>query len=144
MIKDKEYIKEFNAYLDFWNEVNTEQEKFIKLMNKIRIKQQSKGVKHNQNKLPMSVIKSQFSRAMEAIVKCSQYGHEKYKETDLNWDNFRNVEGGSKTYRDAGERHSLFPVGELDSESGLPHIYHELWNKMAEVELWEAENEREN
>lgn len=60
MIKDKEYIKEFNTCLDFWNEVNTEQEKFTKLMNKIRIKQQSKGVKHNQNKLPMSVIKSQF------------------------------------------------------------------------------------
>src|SRR5690606_12524406 len=99
----------------------------------------SHGVKNNSKKLPMSKLKVQFPNALQAVVLCSSMGHEKYKDTDKDWLNFTRVPGGSETYRDAFERHSLHKVGDLDEESGLPHLFHELWNKMAEVEMWVKE-----
>lgn len=101
------------------------------------------GVKNNSKKLPMSKLKVQFPNALQAVVLCSNMGHEKYKDTDEDWLNFTRVPGGSETYRDAFERHSLHKVGDLDEESGLPHLFHELWNKMAEVEIWMRENYKE-
>lgn len=98
------------------------------------------GVKDNKNKLPMSKLKVQFPNALKAVVSCSKFGHEKYKEFDKDWLNYKRVHGGSSTYRDAFERHSLHKTGVKDEDSGLPHIFHELWNKMAEVELWIEEN----
>lgn len=57
--------------------------------------------------------------------------------------NFKRVKGGSQSYRDALIRHFIdeHTEGELDLESGLPHMFHQLWNKMAETELWIEENE---
>lgn len=103
----------------------------------------SHGVKDNDKKLPMSKLKVQFPNALQAVVLCSSMGHEKYKDTDEDWLNFLRVPGGSETYRDACERHSLYEVGDVDEESGLPHLFHELWNKMAEVEIWIKENHKE-
>lgn len=103
------------------------------------------GVKHNQGKLPIdTVLTKQFPNAVEALVKCSMYGHEKYNENgeDEDWSNFRRVEGGSQTYADAAARHNQ-NKSEKDEESGLPHIYHKLWNVMAEVELWFEETKKE-
>lgn len=98
------------------------------------------GVKHNQGKLPIdTVLTKQFPKAVEALVKCSMYGHEKYKDTDEDWLNFKRVEGGSQTYADAAARHNQ-NKSEKDEESGLYHLYHKLWNVMAEVELWLEEN----
>lgn len=101
-----------------------------------------KGIKFNEGKLPMSVIKKQFPNALKAIVMCSLYGHSKYNANgeDEDWLNYTRVSGGSQTYRDAFERHSLYDVGSLDDESKLPHLFHELWNKMAEVELYIKKN----
>lgn len=99
-----------------------------------------KGVKHNQGKLPIdTVLTKQFPNAVEALVRCSVYGHDKYKDTDEDWQNFRHVKGGSQTYADAAARHNQ-NKSEKDEESGLFHIYHKLWNVMAEVELWIEEN----
>lgn len=103
----------------------------------------SYGVKDNDKKLPMSKLKVQFPNALQAVVLCSSMGHEKYKDADEDWLNFLRVPGGSETYRDACERHSLYEVGDVDEESGLPHLFHELWNKMAEVEIWIRENYKE-
>ena len=103
----------------------------------------SHGVKDNSKKLPMSKLKVQFPNALQAVVLCSSMGHEKYKDADEDWLNFTRVPGGSETYRDACERHSLHEVGDVDEESGLPHLFHELWNKMAEVEIWIKENYKE-
>lgn len=103
----------------------------------------SQGVKNNSEKLPMSKLKVQFPNALQAVVLCSSMGHEKYKDADEDWLNFTRVPGGSETYRDACERHSLYKVGDVDEESGLPHLFHELWNKMAEVEIWISENNKE-
>lgn len=93
------------------------------------------GVKHNKNKPQLSLLFKQFPKALEAIVKCSEYGHEKYKETDEDYLNFKRVEGGSKSYADAGLRHRIFKKGTTDIDSQLPHSYHIAWNALAELEL---------
>lgn len=98
----------------------------------------TKGKKTNSLKPQMSLLFKQFPKALEAVVLCSQYGHEKYKETDEDYLNYTRVDGGSKTYADAGLRHRLEQGN--DSESGLPHQFHVAWNALAELELWIKEN----
>lgn len=93
------------------------------------------GVKHNQNKPQLSLLFKQFPKALEAISKCSEYGHEKYKEADTDYLNFKRVEGGSKAYADAGLRHRMFVEKTTDIDSQLPHSYHVAWNALAELEL---------
>jgi hypothetical protein len=99
------------------------------------------GQKYNQNKLPISIIFKQFPDAIKAIVKCSQYGHNKYKNTDSDFLNFKRVKEGSKAYADAGLRHRM-QIG-TDEESKLPHQYHVAWNALAELQLWIEENKYE-
>lgn len=96
------------------------------------------GRKDNKEKLPMSVLFTQFPNALKAVIACSKYGHEKYKDTDKDFLNFKRVVGGSRNYADAGIRHRLEEG--LDSESGLPHQYHIAWNALAELQLWIEEN----
>lgn len=100
---------------------------------------ESSGKKTNIDKPQISLLFKQFPKALEAIVRCSEYGHKKYKETDKDYLNYTRVEGGSKTYADAGLRHRL-QHGE-DLESGLPHQFHVAWNALAELQLWITENE---
>ena len=95
------------------------------------------GVKHNKHKLPMSKLFVQFPDALQAIVLASCYGHHCYP-TDTDWLNFKRVEGGSENYKDASIRHLL--GGEKDKESNLPEIFHQAWNKLAELQLWLEEN----
>lgn len=98
----------------------------------------SEGVKLNKNKPQLSLLFRQFPKALEAIVKCSEYGHEKYKETDQDYLNYQRVKGGSQTYADAGLRHRLQQGNDLESK--LPHQFHVAWNALAELELWMKEN----
>jgi Domain of unknown function (DUF5664) len=102
-------------------------------------KTEKQGVKANKNKPQLSLLFKQFPKALEAIAKCSEYGHKKYKETDKDYLNYTRVYGGSKTYADAGLRHRLEQGN--DSESGLPHQLHVAWNALAELQLWIQENE---
>jgi hypothetical protein len=96
------------------------------------------GEKTNKNKPQISLLFKQFPKALEAIAKCSEYGHQKYKESDFDFLNYQRVYGGSKTYADAGLRHRLEQGNDL--ESGLPHTYHVAWNALAELQLWIQEN----
>ncbi len=93
------------------------------------------GKKENDGKPQLSLLFTQFPKALEAVAKCSEYGHQKYKETDQDYLNYQRVEGGSKTYADAGLRHRAFPKGTTDIDSQLPHAYHVAWNALAELEL---------
>jgi hypothetical protein len=95
-----------------------------------------KGKKDDSDKLPIGRILQQFPRALEAIAKCSQYGHNKYELND-DWQNFRNLDDAYNRLNDAEFRHHLARCkGEIiDPESGLPHEYHELWNKIAKLEI---------
>ena len=101
------------------------------------------GRKDNNTKLPMSILFKQFPRALQAVVLASSYGHNKYIESDSDYLNFSRVSGGSKAYHDADIRHQLDKeiYGENDIESGLPHIFHEAFDKLAKCELWIKEND---
>lgn len=94
------------------------------------------GVKDDNGKLPLGiVIQKQFPNALKAIAKCSQYGHNKYKD-DVDWLNYQRVENWEQRYLNAAIRHFL--EGDcLDNESNLPHIYHAVWNMLALLELLE-------
>ncbi len=104
--------------------------------NKLQ-KQENTGEKHNKGKLPMSKLFIQFPDALQAVILASCYGNFKYPK-DTDWLNFKRVPGGSQNYRDAEIRHFL--GGENDEESGLPEIFHQAWNKLAELQLWLEEN----
>lgn len=99
------------------------------------------GKKDNSYKLPMSKLFKQFPRALQAVVLTSCYGHNIYEEFDKDWMNFSRVEGGSDAYYDADIRHQLDKeiYGEQD-ESGLPHCFHEAFDKLAKCELYIKEN----
>lgn len=99
---------------------------------------EKRGEKTNKNKPQLSLLFKQFPKALEAIVRCSEYGHKKYKETDADYLNYTRVYGGSKTYADASLRHRLEQGNDLESK--LPHQFHVAWNSLAELELWIEEN----
>jgi hypothetical protein len=104
---------------------------------------ETEGQKHNEGKLPIDIMLTvQFPKAIQAICKATLFGHEKYKETDKDWLNYKRVRGGSTTYANAGQRHNFNKSGK-DEQSGLPHIIHKCWNAMAELELWIEENKYE-
>jgi hypothetical protein len=92
------------------------------------------GKKFDDGKLPLGRVLEQFPRALEALAKCSKYGHDKYELGD-NWQNFRGLD--PKRLNDAGVRHQLaHNKGEiLDPESKLPHLFHAVWNNMAKLEI---------
>ena len=47
------------------------------------------GIKNDKGKLPYyTVLFKQFPLAIKEVIKCSSAGHNKYKETDLDWQNF--------------------------------------------------------
>lgn len=96
------------------------------------------GVKHDSNKLPYyTVLFKQFPNAIKEVVKCSMAGNEKYKETDLDWQNFSRVEGAETRYKNAALRHmtefgiveDMIPYGEMTHEGAA------IWNLLADLEI---------
>lgn len=98
--------------------------------------QHAPGAKLDAGKQMASLLLD-FSRALSAVAQVSTMGALKYSRGG-----WQHVPDGITRYSDAEWRHRLQgQVEELDSESGLPHRYHELWNCLAvlELELREAE-----
>lgn len=102
--------------------------------------QNKSGVKHNNNKPQISILFKQFPDALKAIAKASEFGHEKYKEFDEDYLNYKRVEDGIQKYADASLRHRT-EIG-VDEESKLPHQFHVAWNTMAELQLWIEEQNK--
>lgn len=127
---------------DLYNKSEDEEfEDYIREQNIIYDwERKEKGVKENKNKPQLSILFTQFPKALEAIARCSEYGHLKYKDTDFDYLNYQRVEEGSKAYADAGLRHRLYNKSATDIESQLPHAYHVAWNALAELELLVKEN----
>ena len=98
---------------------------------------EEKGVKLSNSKPKLSLLKIQFPRALEAVARASEYGHQKYIDTDHDYKNFLRVDNAEWEYRNALERHESYreTQGYFDSESNLPHIYHKAWNALAELEM---------
>lgn len=95
------------------------------------------GAKLDAGKHRPSLLLDGFSKALESVAEVATYGANKY--SDGGW---QHVDSGIARYRDAGDRHRLKRGHELlDKESGLLHLAHEAWNRLAELELYMRENE---
>jgi hypothetical protein len=90
------------------------------------------GRKDDSGKVDVSIFFEHFPRSIVAISKCSEYGANIYGR-----DNWKDVADGERRYAAAQGRHLLRRMkGEtVDKESGLPHLYHEVWNALAKLEL---------
>lgn len=96
------------------------------------INQHAPGAKLDQGKLQAYQLLSCFPKALTAIIEVAQFGANKY--TIGGW---QSVPNGNNRYQDAELRHKLKRwAGEIvDSDSGLPHRYHEVWNALAALEM---------
>lgn len=93
--------------------------------------QRDAGRKYDGDKPMVALVLDGFSRALYEVAKVATFGAQKYAP-----DNWVNVPNGIKRYRSAGDRHRLQRSSEaLDPESGLSHLAHEAWNRLAELEL---------
>ena len=106
-----------------------------------RLKEDAKketGVKYSKGKLPMyNVLFKQFPNALREVVECSRAGHEKYKETDGDWKNFKRVENAIEEYLNAGVRH-LGKEGINEDMLDYGETLHEaqaVWNFLAALEI---------
>ncbi len=91
------------------------------------------GAKLDAGKLRIDLILDLMSNALLGVAEVGTFGAKKY--TPGGW---QHVEDGETRYRAAGDRHRLyrFSKGEIDPDSGLAHLKHEAWNKLAELELY--------
>ncbi len=89
------------------------------------------AAKHDQGK-PITGCILDFSHALQAVAAVSTFGANKYARGS-----WRTVPNARERYLDAAMRHLLaHHAGEtLDTESGLPHLHHALWNWLAVAEL---------
>lgn len=103
-----------------------------------RVLDYDSGVKHDSDKLPyFTVLFKQFPNALREVVKCSAAGHEKYKATDLDWQNFSRVDRAETRYKDAMLRH-MTEEGVVEDMSAYGEVTHEaavVWNALADLEI---------
>ena len=96
------------------------------------------GVKRDNGKLPYyTVLFKQFPLALRAVIECSVAGHNKYHETDKDWQNFSRLENADTRYKDASLRHmaetgiieDMIEYGEMTHEAAV------VWNLLADLEV---------
>lgn len=75
----------------------------------------------------------QFPKAFEEVAKCSEFGHNKYKEYDKDWQGFSRVENGFMRYSNSMVRH--IAEGGINDESLLDNDAHVAWNALARLEV---------
>ena len=97
-----------------------------------------KGVKNDSDKLPYyKVLFKQFPLALKEVIKCSQAGHFKYRDTDRDWQNFSRLDSAEIRYKDAMLRHmgeeglieDMIEFGEMTHEGAV------VWNALADLEV---------
>lgn len=98
----------------------------------VQIGERGLGMKYDAGKQQARLIFEGFPLALSALSDVATMGAEKYAAHS-----WQHVENAIERYTDAGYRHMLSRLQgeELDSESGLLHEAHELWNKLAVLEL---------
>lgn len=97
-----------------------------------------KGIKNDSDKLPYyTVMFKQFPLALREVIKCSKAGHEKYKETDQDMQNFSRVPNSETRYKDAMLRH-MGETGQVEDMIEFGEMTHEgavVWNALADLEI---------
>lgn len=89
------------------------------------------GAKLDAGKPDVALVFDGFARALIEVAKVSTYGAQKYSRNG-----WMLVPDGINRYRSAGDRHRLKAAIEpVDTDTGLLHLAHEAWNRLAELEL---------
>lgn len=124
MKKDFNERMEKVTYLDKFNELS-----FTPISDYLK-----SGVKESLDnpKLPMyTVLMKQFPLALQEVAKRSVYGHEKYKEHDKDWMNFKRVPGALEEYKEAAVRHLM----EMGPETAFEHKVAAAWNLLGIIQI---------
>ena len=115
---------------------------FPKRGKMIKYESKKEGVKESQSvsKAPIFTYCKVNSLALEALAFRALYGHEKYKETDQDWQNFTRVPNAEQEYGEALFRHAL-NIGEDETEE--QHLIASAWNAVARLEIF-LRNKKKN
>lgn len=100
--------------------------------------EENSGIKYSSDKVPLYTVLNQFKKAFIEVAKRSKSGHEKYKEFDKDWKNFKRIPNAKEEYSNALVRH-LLREGE-DTE--LEHLAACAWNSLALLEIYLDENQK--
>ena len=105
------------------------------------IPQDSPGAKVDSGKVDVSILFESFPNALLAVSEVATFGANKY--TRGGW---KEVANGFQRYEAAGGRHKLYrhKGEEFDTDSKLPHLYHEAWNALAILEFYIKEKQCPN
>ena len=100
--------------------------------------QNSPGAKVDAGKADVSLLFESFPNALLAVAEVATFGANKY--TRGGW---KEVPNGLQRYESAGGRHKLYrhKGEEFDTDSKLPHFYHEAWNALAILEFYIKEKQ---
>jgi len=89
------------------------------------------GAKLDAGKVRPDLVFDAMALALLEVCKVATMGATKY--SDNGW---YTVPNGINRYRAAGDRHRLYRARTfLDPESKLPHLAHQAWNVLAELQL---------
>lgn len=97
------------------------------------VAQHEPGAKLDQGKVDAGLVLESFPNALLAVAEVATFGAHKY--TRGGW---KEVKDGMVRYKAAEMRHKLkrHTGEECDSDSTFPHIYHEVWNALAQLEFY--------
>lgn len=98
---------------------------------------ENKGQKFSDDKAPIFTFCKQFVNAIEHLALRSKEGHEKYIETDADWQNFSRVDNPDYQYSNAEFRHALEIGGEDNKKE---HLTAAAWNAIARLEMYLRES----
>jgi len=90
------------------------------------------GAKYSDDKAPMGTMLRQFPLALQGVAQRSLYGHNKYKEFDHDWMNFKRAPDAINQYLNASVRH-LAEIG--DDEDSIEHLKAAAWNILATLQI---------
>lgn len=90
------------------------------------------GAKYSDDKAPMGTMLRQFPLALQGVAQRSLYGHNKYKDFDHDWMNFKRAPDAINQYLNATVRH-LAEIG--DDEDSLEHLKAAAWNILATLQI---------
>lgn len=97
------------------------------------IHQNAPGAKLDAGKVDVGLLFESFPNALFGVAQVATFGANKYtrngwKEVPKGIQRYAAAEGRHKLYRWMGESH--------DKDSKLPHQFHEVWNSLAQLELF--------
>lgn len=132
-----EHLFNLSNFDKFFSKASDKLETAVEGLNFLLVDSEN-GVKKDNGKAPLGIVcQRQFPNALKMISEGSKAVHEKYKDTDLDWLNFKRVKGGKDRYLNALYRH-LAEAGKdfenVDEETNVKHISLAGWNLLALLE----------